>query len=155
MRLASLMQFTLPGVPCIYYGDEAGMEGYRDPFNRACYPWGNEEKDLVEWYRLLGRLRRSCPALKEGDFLPFLADGSCMGYIRRDDTVSMLCLINAGGESRRVAVPKEWLNARAAVGVVPDENNTLFLGPEDCAVLLLKQNNSGAAPYPNNFRNEK
>jgi len=155
MRLASLMQFTLPGVPCIYYGDEAGMEGYRDPFNRACYPWGNEEKDLVEWYRLLGRLRRSCPALKEGDFLPFLADGSCMGYIRRDDTVSMLCLINAGGESRRVAVPEEWLNARAAVGVVPDENSTLFLGPEDCAVLLLKRSNSGAAPYPNNFRNEK
>jgi glycosidase len=39
-QLASLLQYTLPGVPCLYYGDEAGLYGYRDPFNRGCYPWG-------------------------------------------------------------------------------------------------------------------
>lgn len=38
LKLASLLQFTLPGIPCIYYGDEAGLEGYKDPFNRSCYP---------------------------------------------------------------------------------------------------------------------
>jgi len=127
MRLASLMQFTLPGVPCIYYGDEAGMEGYRDPFNRACYPWGQEEKELVEWYRLLGRLRRNCSALREGDFLPFLADGSCMGYLRRDEAVSLLCVVNAGAEGRSVRVPEEWRQSRAVIGVVPDGNNMLYL----------------------------
>ena len=37
--------------PCVYYGDEAGMEGYRDPFNRGCYPWGEEDPDLLAWYR--------------------------------------------------------------------------------------------------------
>ena len=42
LKLASLMQYTLPGIPCVYYGDEAGMEGYRDPFNRVCFPWGHE-----------------------------------------------------------------------------------------------------------------
>jgi glycosidase len=40
MKMASALQFTLPGVPSIYYGDEAGMQGYKDPFNRCCYPWG-------------------------------------------------------------------------------------------------------------------
>lgn len=43
LKLASLMQYTLPGIPCVYYGDEAGMEGYRDPFNRVCFPWGHED----------------------------------------------------------------------------------------------------------------
>ncbi|MBR6005830.1 MAG: glycoside hydrolase family 13 protein, partial [Clostridia bacterium] len=50
LRLASLMQFTLPGVPCIYYGDEAGVEGYRDPFNRTAFPWGKENMELLGWY---------------------------------------------------------------------------------------------------------
>ena len=47
LKLASLMQYTLPGIPCVYYGDEAGMEGYRDPFNRGCFPWGHEDAELV------------------------------------------------------------------------------------------------------------
>ena len=63
MKIAAAMQFTLPGFPCVYYGDEAGMEGYRDPFNRCCYPWGKEEKDLVEFHARLGKLRAECSAL--------------------------------------------------------------------------------------------
>ena len=47
MMAASAMQYTLPGVPCVYYGDEAGMEGYKDPFNRGCYPWGRENQELL------------------------------------------------------------------------------------------------------------
>ncbi|TQI67673.1 glycoside hydrolase family 13 protein [Clostridium sp. KNHs216] len=154
MRLASLMQFTLPGVPCIYYGDEAGMEGYRDPFNRACYPWGREEKELVEWYRLLGRLRRNCSALREGDFFPFLADGSCMGYLRRDEAVGLLCVVNAGAEGHGVRVPEEWRQSRAVIGVVPDANNMLYLNPEDCAVLLKKETAKAVGPECGQFQKE-
>ncbi len=58
LKLAAAMQYILPGVPCIYYGDEAGLEGYRDPFNRACYPWGREDKELLDWYKKLGKMRR-------------------------------------------------------------------------------------------------
>ncbi|MFO7636447.1 MAG: glycoside hydrolase family 13 protein [Clostridia bacterium] len=64
MKLASALQFTLPGVPCLYYGDEAGMQGYGDPLNRGCYPWGKENKELLEWYRRLGWIRKEHP----GDF---------------------------------------------------------------------------------------
>ena len=65
MKLASLIQYTLPGVPCIYYGDEAGMQGYRDPFNRGTYPWGRENQSLLSWYQGLGRLRKH-PVLSSG-----------------------------------------------------------------------------------------
>lgn len=72
LKLASLLQYTLPGVPCVYYGDEAGMEGYKDPFNRGTYPWGSENQELIEWYRTLGKIRKSCPSLKESGMVPYL-----------------------------------------------------------------------------------
>ena len=65
MKLATLLQFTLPGVPSIYYGDEVGLEGGRDPFNRAFYPWGNENQNLLEWYTELKNLRYSSDIFKE------------------------------------------------------------------------------------------
>ena len=57
LKLAFTLVATLPGVPCVYYGDEAGMEGYHDPFNRMPYPWGREEQSLVAHYAALGKLR--------------------------------------------------------------------------------------------------
>ncbi len=137
MRLASLMQFTLPGVPCIYYGDEAGMEGYRDPFNRACYPWGEEETELIAWYQTLGRLRAQCPALKEGEFIPVHAADGCMAYIRRGGGQSLLCAFNASEERRSISVSEEWRNATALIGPLPGE--ALVLQPKSCAALLLEE----------------
>ena len=66
LRLAVLLQMTLPGVPCIYYGDEAGVTGMADPFNRTTYPWGHEDEDLLAWYRLMTRARSTQDALKCG-----------------------------------------------------------------------------------------
>ncbi len=83
LRLASLLQYVLPGVPCIYYGDEAGMEGYRDPFNRACYPWGREDEELLSWYRGLGRLRAQEKAiLGTGSYRTLYADGNLLAFER-------------------------------------------------------------------------
>ena len=58
-KLASFLQFTLPGCPCVYYGDEAGMTGYRDPFNRQYYIWGEEDEDLQAHIRELAHLKKS------------------------------------------------------------------------------------------------
>lgn len=66
LQCAMVLQFFLPGVPCIYYGDEAGQEGYRDPFNRRTYPWGMENMALVEFLSELSRIRRSCKVFEKG-----------------------------------------------------------------------------------------
>lgn len=67
LMVASFLQYTLPGSPSLYYGDEAGMEGHKDPFNRRTYPWGREDRTLLMHYRQLGQLRKSCEALRLGD----------------------------------------------------------------------------------------
>ncbi|MGM9637467.1 MAG: glycoside hydrolase family 13 protein [Eubacteriales bacterium] len=68
LKLCYTLSATLPGIPCIYYGDEAGMEGYRDPFNRMPYPWNHQDADLLAFYRKLGTVRRSLPVFAEGWF---------------------------------------------------------------------------------------
>lgn len=78
MRLAVALQFALPGAPCIYYGDEAGMEGYEDPFNRRFYPWGEEDEALVSLHRTLAQLRREHSALRLGDCDIRVLDGDTL-----------------------------------------------------------------------------
>lgn len=85
LKLAALIQFASPGVPCIYYGDEAGVEGHSDPQNRRSYPWENEEQELVQWYRRLGELRRSEPVLRTGRWIPLKAGPDIFAFGRRTD----------------------------------------------------------------------
>ncbi len=66
IRLAYTILAFMPGIPCIFYGDEAGVEGLGDPFNRSTYPWGREDKELLFFYRELGRIRRSKRILRGG-----------------------------------------------------------------------------------------
>lgn len=67
VRSASALMYCLPGIPCIYYGDEVGLEGWRDPFNRRTFPWGHVEAELCEHYRRLGELRRDRADLRRGE----------------------------------------------------------------------------------------
>ena len=64
--LATVLQASMPGVPCIYYGDEAGVTGMADPFNRTTFPWGDEDKELFSTLRDIMRLRARSAALKRG-----------------------------------------------------------------------------------------
>ena len=67
LKIASALQYFLPGVPCLYYGDEAGAYGYEDPLNRGTYPWGREDGDLVDHYQRLGNLRKEYQNLFLGE----------------------------------------------------------------------------------------
>ncbi len=66
MKVAMALQYFLPGVPCIYYGDEAGQQGYKDPFNRRCYQWGKEDQELLNYTRLLAKVRKSSKVFRDG-----------------------------------------------------------------------------------------
>ena len=83
MKLASFMQMTLPGAPCVYYGDEAGLDGYRDPFNRKCYPWGHEDAGLLAWYKRVIAMRNSIPALRTGAYIPVYSLKNAVAYARK------------------------------------------------------------------------
>ncbi|OCN01716.1 alpha-glycosidase [Clostridium sp. W14A] len=135
MRCASFLQYTLPGVPCLYYGDEAGTEGYADPFNRAPFPWGREDGELTRWYRSLGKLRARCACLNGGNFLPVAADGDVFSYVRSGGGDALLCAANRSTEERRVVVPPEWSGAEAVFGTLPDTRGTLILPPFGTAAL--------------------
>jgi glycosidase len=84
LKCATVLQFFLPGIPCVYYGDEVGMEGYKDPFNRATYPWGGENTDLLEFTRELASIRRGCQVFAEGDFEFIEVTPDYCVFIRKD-----------------------------------------------------------------------
>lgn len=147
LRLAALLQYTLPGIPCLYYGDEAGMEGYRDPFNRGCYPWGHEDRSLIGWYQKLGALRRSCPCLADGDFVPMVCDGPVAAYLRTGKRTSLFTAVNAGDQTRTVSMPQGFVPQVAMHGVEV-QGNQLVLPPFSGASGQLRHAGLGNRPHP-------
>ena len=99
LKLASLLQMMLPGVPCIYYADEVGMEGFEDPFNRRTYPWGRENKDLLSWYTQLGNFRKSHrEAFYETDYKIIEAENGVFGFSRENEKYCLVCMVNRSAE---------------------------------------------------------
>ena len=114
VKLLSIMQYALPGVPSIYYGDEAGMTGGTDPENRSCYPWGKEDPGLMFHYRQLGVLYERHPVLRSGD-LRFVdtGDSDILGFIRSDEDEKIAVFVNRSGDERRIS--KNVLEGQNAV----------------------------------------
>ncbi|MEG0875540.1 MAG: glycoside hydrolase family 13 protein [Oscillospiraceae bacterium] len=134
LRLASVLQCTLPGVPCVYYGDEAGLEGYEDPFNRRCYPWGGEDCELVSWYRALLNVRRDCPAFAGGSYRTLHKENGFFAFIRKNGTSRALSLINLSAEPIRFD-----LRADENVPICQNclnEGASLLLNPQGCAIIV-------------------
>ncbi len=90
--------FTVFGVPSVFYGDEAGMEGHRDPFCRRPYPWGREETALREHVRALGALRRDHPCLDDGDFRVLHVGEHTLVYERAKGSDRLVVAANMGNE---------------------------------------------------------
>ena len=94
--LAYALIFTLPGVPCIYYGDEIAMQGYRDPFNRAYYDWTSTERRLRGPMANLAQLRRSCDAFRGGSIELVEAAGDVLHFRRVGKTQTAEVILNRG-----------------------------------------------------------
>lgn len=108
LRIAAAIQYTVYGIPSLYYGDEAGMEGCQDPFCRMPFPWGEEDRELVGYYRSLGELRRREAVLREGSFRVLYAGSACAVYLREGGGVSLAVLINCGEKSKEISLDGTW-----------------------------------------------
>ncbi len=116
LKIASLIQYTLPGVPSLYYGDEAGMQGYKDPFNRKCYPWGKENEELLSWYRELGSFRRTHSVFADGEFVPVSEKDGCVAYIRKSKEKEITVIANRNDCDIDYYLSRKWQKATAYFG---------------------------------------
>lgn len=105
LMLGAMLLYAFPGSPTVYYGDEAGVQGYEDPLNRRTYPWGQEDERLLAWYRKLGALRCSRPSLQQGGISYPLAAGGGLAVRRRCGSEVTVAVMNAGAEFLEVRLP--------------------------------------------------
>ncbi len=98
LKMAATIQYTVFGVPSVYYGDEVGMEGYHDPFCRMPYPWGRENKSLLKFYRRLGEIRTQNSVFTDGEFKLVSVNGGVIVYSRSNREGSITVAINRSDE---------------------------------------------------------
>ena len=165
--LATLMQMTFEGVPSIYYGDEVGMEGLSDPYNRGPFPWGSGDADCRTMYRNVIQLRQALPVLTEGIVRPVSCGDDVLGWWRlpagaelADGAVgaetpgasgkfavpgpSVCVLVNRNlRESRNVTISNRGAQASEVIGDQPlrrdGDSVSLTLGPCGSAVVLFDE----------------
>lgn len=94
LMFASTLQYTLPGVPCLFYGDEAGVQGFEDPLNRVTYPWGQEDGELITHYKSLGKLRTQYADLLQGE-THFVQDNDLIIFTRESESGTLTVFANA------------------------------------------------------------
>ncbi len=126
LMLAAFLQYTLPGMPSIYYGDEAGLEGFEDPYCRRTYPWGREDALLRDFYRGLGRMKKTHAALRKGDIRIRAAGQGRLHFLRSLEEQSLHILVNRTGEPWTAAVRGTAVFGRALQ--IMDREITLLPG---------------------------
>lgn len=136
LKMAYAILATLPGLPMIYYGDEVGMEGYSDPFNRCPFPWGHMDTDILSYYRKIGEIRHRRPEYRQGEFRLLCLDAERLAFSRTDGEHTSLTLVNnADAETTWVLPRGQWkneMNSRSVSGA------TFTALPHTAAILSRK-----------------
>jgi glycosidase len=106
VRLATLIQATLPGAPCIYYGDEIGLQGGIDPDCRRSFPWDGSRWDhgLLDSVRAILHLRAAEPALRDGPLRVVGAEGPAVAYQRGSGSSAFVVAVNPGDSPMRLGL---------------------------------------------------
>ena len=128
---------TMPGIPTIFYGDEAGLEGYKDPFNRMPYPWGKEEARLVEHYKTMGRIRNENEVYKDGRFRLCYLDNELLIFTREGDNEDFVTVVNNADKEIKL-VPSNG----ATELISETESERFILGPHCSGVYKTAKNST-------------
>ena len=112
-HLVAFLQFTYPGAPTIYYGDEIGMVGSDDPDDRRAFEWGKGNKELVEYYAKLAAIRNAYPALRTGSLnMQDVRNPNLLAFTRYDSESEVIVLANNSQRAQTLAEPVagEWID---------------------------------------------
>jgi neopullulanase len=109
LKLAWLFLFSYPGAPCIYYGDEIGIDGHHDPYCRKSFPWDEErwDKDLLAYMKEVTKLRRDNPALRRGDFKRLWSADGTYAFSRSLEGETFVIALNASESPQQAEVRYE------------------------------------------------
>ena len=121
--LAVVWQMTFCGLPSVYYGDEAGMQGFADPFNRGTYPWNREDETAYKFYWRLARIRRRYDVLRFGSWRPLLSEPDIVGYGRYHEGDSSVVVLNRSEQRKSFSTSSKKALADILSGdvFVPEE----------------------------------
>ena len=114
LRLAGMLLYSFPGSPTLFYGDEAGMQGFEDPLNRGTFPWGGEDAALTAFFRTLGGLRQR-ESLRRGRLAYIRNQGGCLVIERAADGERTVTALNAGDAPVELVLPWDAPTARDGV----------------------------------------
>ena len=109
MREAVTVQMTWVGAPTIYYGDEVGLCGFTDPDNRRTYPWGRENKELLEFHKEMIRIHKEEKPLRKGSVKLLYSDYNVLAYARFQGDEQIVVVLNNSKELKQITVPV-WLS---------------------------------------------
>lgn len=116
IKQAVILQYTLPGVPSLYYGDELYTEGLKDPFNRTFFPWDKERGELYNLLCHLGEIRNRFNCFKKGAFVPVSAAMGCVCYARVSATDKILVIANNNNHPIIYYLPEMWHGCKPLTG---------------------------------------
>lgn len=109
LKLATIIQYLLPGNSCIYYGDEIGMFGYKDPFNRQCFEWDNIDTELYNFFVELGKIKTENSFLASADIRIIEANENVLIFERNSKNEAILVVINRTNKKQSVTIPTNYL----------------------------------------------
>ena len=89
LKIAAFLQFCLPGIPSVYYGDEVGLQGFADPYCRKAFPYDSMDLDILDFYKSLSRFRADNKDTFSGDYIPLVCDGGFYSF-KRDKLIFMI-----------------------------------------------------------------
>ena len=137
------MLMTMPGVPCLFYGDELGLQGYGDPFCRRTFPWDDMDSvdpdaQMRSWIKSLATLRKSTRALSVGDIESIYSIGNIYGYIRSDKDERYTVLVNFENTARDIRLDISRYNIKEMTAVLHDDDCVKTSNFSDDGIFYIK-----------------
>ena len=104
LKMAYTILATVPGLPTVFYGDEVGLDGYKDPFNRKPYPWKNGNAEIRTFYQKIGAIRSADAVYRDGDFTLIHLDSERLIFSREKDSHVSFTVINNSGADMKITL---------------------------------------------------